>query len=128
MLKRTLPLAIVLLAPLLPLSAQAKPCCDERGAHATLELSDTHGALPNRALATSAARAKTRATALAPATPVAHAAPKRAPLLPVTPVSELTPTRPIATPATPARPKAAVHNDSAPRIGPLVLSHQSFQI
>jgi hypothetical protein len=60
--------------------------------------------------------------------PVAHAAPKRAPLLPVTPVSELTPTRPTATPATPARPKAPVHNDSAPRIGPMVLSHQSFQI
>ena len=125
MLKRTLPLAIVLLAPFAPLTAQARPCCDERGAHATLELSDAHGSLPTRAV--SAAKAKTRATALAPAHPIARVAPKHA-TASATPVSAIAPARAIAMPATPARPKNPVRSDSAPRIGPMVLSHQSFQI
>jgi len=130
MLKRTLPLAIVLLASLAPLPALARPCCDERGAHATLELCDAHSSSCPSAVATSAAKAKSRATALA-RTPVRGKA-KHASVMPAAPVSELAParevapSRAIALPATPTR--APVRNDSAPRIGPMVLSHQDFQI
>lgn len=128
MLKRTLPLAIVLLAPLAPLTAVARPCCEERGAHATLELCDAHGTSSPTAVATVVAKSKTRATALTPARPAVRATPKRAPVVPAAPVSEIAPSRPIAMPATPARVRTPVRKDSAPRIGPLILSHQGLQI
>lgn len=127
MLKRTLPLAIVLLAPLAPLPALARPCCDERGAHATLELCDAHGTSSPSATAAVAARSKARATAQLPARSALRSTVK-SPAVPAAPVSEIAPSRPIAMPATPARVKKPVRRDSAPRIGPMVLSHQDFQI